>query len=706
MTHNRSFKSFIGRGAVFNPPNRFEPLQYGTTPDLAEFFEMPDPEQKIPTRYYVDHSKTVLAKNDSPDLGFTYSINPYRGCEHGCVYCLDGDTLILMADGSTKPLKLIRKSDEVYGTARRGWYRRLVRTNVLAHWVTRRPAFRITLSEGTQLIASGDHRFLTDRGWKFVTDAGQGDQRRPHLTSNNKLMGFGTFTPAVPPNSEYKRGYLCGLIRGDGLLSFYRYERPGRRHGNQWHFRLALKDRSALERADAYLAEFGIETNKFIFQERTSTTAEMRAIRTHARGAVQTIQKIVRWPATPSGHWYRGYLAGIFDAEGSYSQGVLRIVNTNRAILSYLEAALMRFSFSFVDDRLHGKRALRLRSIRIRGGIVEHLRFFHITQPVIRRKQNIEGCAIKTKADLRVVNIEALGERELYDITTETGDFIANGVISHNCYARPSHEYLGFSSGLDFETKIMVKLDAPELLAKEFAGKLWKPQTVVFSGNTDCYQPAERKLQLTRRCLEVFLKYRNPVSLITKNALIQRDIDLLGDLASMNLVFVIISITTLKQDLVKKMEPRTSAPHKRLETIEALARCGIPIGVNVAPVIPGLTETEIPAILEEASRRGAKHAGYTIVRLSYALKDLFVDWLNREYPEKAAKVIARIKDIRGGKLSESEFGKRMSGQGEFAETVEQLFETTCNRLHLNETPVRLATERFNRGEQAQMRLAL
>lgn len=353
-------KQFIGRGAAFNPPNRFEPLKTGTPPDLAGFFEIPDPGQKIPTRYYVDHSKTVLAKNDSPDLGFSYSINPYRGCEHGCVYC----------------------------------------------------------------------------------------------------------------------------------------------------------------------------------------------------------------------------------------------------------------------------------------------------------------------------------------------------------YARPSHEYLGFSSGLDFETKIMVKLDIASRLDRELSGRAWKPQTVVFSGNTDCYQPAERKLQLTRQCLEVFLKYRNPISLITKSALVQRDIDLLKALARWDLVFVVVSITTLRQDLAKTMEPRAAAPIKRLETIEALAMNGIPVGVNVAPIIPGLTDPEIPSILEEAAKRGASHAGYTIVRLSHSVKDLFLEWLHRELPEKAAKVIGRIKDLRGGKISESEFGKRIGGEGEFAQMIGQLFATSCQTLHLNETPLRLATEHFVRAHASQIPLEI
>jgi len=273
------------------------------------------------------------------------------------------------------------------------------------------------------------------------------------------------------------------------------------------------------------------------------------------------------------------------------------------------------------------------------------------------------------------------------------------------CYARPSHEYLGFSSGLDFESKIMVKLKAPELLASEFSKSSWHPQTVVFSGNTDCYQPAERKLQITRRCLEVFLRFRNPVSLITKNALIQRDMDILKDLASANLVFVIITLTTLRQELAGKLEPRAATPRKRLATIEALSSHGISVGVNVAPVIPGLTETEIPEILREASESGARHAGQTTLRLSYALKDIFLEWLKREYPEKLNKVVSHIRSIRGGRLSESEFGKRMTGEGPLAHAIENLFQTSCRKYHFNETLVRLSTEQFFRPQETQLSLS-
>jgi DNA repair photolyase len=272
------------------------------------------------------------------------------------------------------------------------------------------------------------------------------------------------------------------------------------------------------------------------------------------------------------------------------------------------------------------------------------------------------------------------------------------------CYARPSHEYLGFSAGLDFETRIVVKLDAPRLLEETFRSSSWKPEVIVFSGNTDCYQPLERTLGLTRQCLQVFAKYRHPVSLITKNALIQRDVDILRELAARNLVLVVITITTLDQNLIKIMEPRTSAASKRLETIEVLANQGIPVGVNIAPVIPGLTESEIPVILKEAADRGARWAGYTIVRLSHGLKDLFGEWLHRELPRRAGRVLARLRDVRNGALSDSAFGTRMSGTGEYAGAIRRLFEVNAAKFSLNKRPLHLCTTEFLSPHQAQLPL--
>lgn len=265
------------------------------------------------------------------------------------------------------------------------------------------------------------------------------------------------------------------------------------------------------------------------------------------------------------------------------------------------------------------------------------------------------------------------------------------------CYARQTHEYLGLSAGLDFETKIFVKKDAPQLLEKTFLTPSWKPEVIMFSGNTDCYQPIERKLQLTRQCLEVCLRYRNPVSIITKNGLIERDIDIISELAKLNLVKVTLSITSLKQELTKILEPRTASPLKRLQVIKKLDENNIPAGVNIAPLIPGLNEEEIPSILKEAAKHGAKYAHYILLRLPFSVKDIFLDWLQKNLPERSLKVINRIKEIRGGKLNESEFFKRYEGQGESYNVINKMFDLYCSKYNLNQKNFNLDTSLFTRN---------
>jgi DNA repair photolyase len=242
------------------------------------------------------------------------------------------------------------------------------------------------------------------------------------------------------------------------------------------------------------------------------------------------------------------------------------------------------------------------------------------------------------------------------------------------CYARPTHEYLGFSAGLDFESKIMVKEDAPELLRAELMSPKWQPQVIFMSGVTDCYQPVEAKLKLTRRCLEVLAEFRHPVFIITKNRLVTRDIDLLSELARHQAVAVWLSITTLDAELRRIMEPRTSPPAARLDAIRELAQAGISVGVNVAPIIPGLTDHEMPAILQAAADAGAKAAGYTLVRLPYGVAPLFEKWLGTHFPDRKEKVLNRLRSIRGGKLNESQWGTRMHGKGIFADQIGQMFE--------------------------------
>ncbi|HET6272579.1 MAG TPA: PA0069 family radical SAM protein [Bacteroidota bacterium] len=272
------------------------------------------------------------------------------------------------------------------------------------------------------------------------------------------------------------------------------------------------------------------------------------------------------------------------------------------------------------------------------------------------------------------------------------------------CYARPSHEYLGFSAGLDFETKITVKMDAPLLLEETLNKKLWEPQMVAFSGNTDCYQPVERKLTLTRQCLKVFLKVRNPVGLITKNALVLRDIDILQEMARLNIVHVMLSITTLDANLARRMEPRTSAPLQRLKAMETLAKAGIVVGVNAAPIIPGLTDEEIPGILRVAAEHGATSAGYILLRLPGAVEPLFLDWLRRELPDRAGKIINRIRDTRQGELSDAKFGSRMAGTGEIARTINELFKLNAQKYNLAKRWSGLSTKHFRRPADGQMEM--
>jgi DNA repair photolyase len=267
------------------------------------------------------------------------------------------------------------------------------------------------------------------------------------------------------------------------------------------------------------------------------------------------------------------------------------------------------------------------------------------------------------------------------------------------CYARPTHEYLGFSAGLDFETKIMVKADAPKLLRSELASPKWEPRVLALSGVTDCYQPVEKKLELTRQCLEVLLEFRNPVMIVTKNHLVTRDIDILSELARYRCGAVFVSLTTLDEKLAGRMEPRASRPARRLAAIAALARAGIPVGYLQAPMIPGLTDAEAPAIARAAAEAGARYAGYVALRLPHAVKDLFENWLERNYPEKKNKVLNRIRAIRGGQLSDPKFHSRMRGEGIYAEQMAELFRLACKKAGFTERSPHLSTEHFRRPKE-------
>jgi DNA repair photolyase len=272
------------------------------------------------------------------------------------------------------------------------------------------------------------------------------------------------------------------------------------------------------------------------------------------------------------------------------------------------------------------------------------------------------------------------------------------------CFARPTHEYLGLSAGLDFETRILVKEDAPELLRAELAARKWKPQVLGVSGVTDPYQPIERKLSLTRRCLEVVVDFMNPLSIITKNHLVSRDVDLLARLAAHDAALVCVSVTTLDPHLARVMEPRASSPERRLEAIAALHEAGIPVCVLVAPVIPGLNDHEVPGIVCAAARAGARYAGYVALRLPHGLKELFERWLEQHFPERRGKVLNRLRSMRGGELYRAEFGKRMRGEGAFADEIAQLFAIACRRAGLEAKRPTLSTASFQTPGPQQLTL--
>jgi DNA repair photolyase len=632
------------------------PLPGYRDPAVVRRFDAPE---AMDIRFYEVRAKSGI--NEVPKqsrMPFRFTINPYRGCTHACSYCAAGDTPILMADGRTKPLAELRVGDEIYGTERRGVYRRYVKTRVLAHWSTVKPAHRITLEDGTQLVTSGDHRFLSNRGWKFVKGAEQGPLQRPHLTINNKLMGTGEFAAPPADSTQYRQGYLCGLIRGDGHVGSYSYERAGRKHGDVHRFRLALTDFEALRRAREYLRDLDLATDEFAFYAGGFGQRPLTAIRTSSRSKVAFIQDLIRWPRRPALDWCKGFLAGIFDAEGSFS-GVVRISNTDDEIIDWTAFCLRRLRFRHVVEDY--AKANRLRTVRLVGGLGQCLRFFHTVDPAITRKRTIEGIALKSTAPLRVESIESLGvELPLYDITTGTGDFIANGVVSHNCFARPTHTYLDFNAGRDFEREIVVKVNVPELVRAELGRPSWKGDHVAMGTNTDPYQWVESRYRLMPGIWEAMRDHANPCSILTKSPLVLRDLPLLKEIAERTEVVANLSIPTIDEKVWRQTEPHTPSPRARMEAVAELNREGIPSGILIAPIMPGVNDQpeQIEKILEMATEAGATNAIGIPLHLRSEVRQLWFDWLRAHRPD----LVPRYEELyRRGAYVNKEEKARIAG---------------------------------------------
>jgi DNA repair photolyase len=669
-----------GRGASWNPPNRFEALH--VEPD--DWVDPDDPDPAPPqTQIFRDNTKEILSQNDSPDLSFEYGINVYRGCEHACAYCLGASTPVLHSDLVWRPIGEIHEGDELvafdefptrgprYGRVGSGdaptGTRKLRKSVVEAVWWSRKPTLRV-ITDDSEVVTTAEHRWLQARDFRW--------SRTDQLAIGRTLRHLRVDPPEIE-DGDYRRGYIAGITLGDGT---FRYE-PGWRSDKLGfppaYWRVAMKDVGPLRRLVRYGRTEGIELAIRGFDAGRRTRSPMAKVETRALGKLAWIYAVLN-TELPTRSYRRGFLAGFFDAEG-HNGTSLRLSQVDTQVLERVARYALSLGFTTTLEPRPGMAS----TLRLVGSVADRIRFLSVVQPAIRRKvDRVFGHMPPTKPT-RLVAIEKGPVVDVVDIQTSTATFYAAGLATHNCFARPYHEYLGFSAGLDFETKIVVKEDAPALLRKRLSHPKWKPRTIMMSGATDPYQPLERKLKITRGVLEVLAEFRQPVAIITKNHLITRDVDLLVELAKHEAVACILSVTTLRNDLQRVMEPRTSIPKRRLDAIRTLAAAGVPVAVNVAPVIPGLTDQEMPAILEAAAEAGATSAHFVVVRLPHAVAPIFETWLGQHFPDRKEKVLNRLRDLHGGKLYDSTWGHRGRGGGAYAEQIEQVFRVASQKAGLN-----------------------
>jgi DNA repair photolyase len=626
---------------------------------VVRHFEAPG---SIQTRFYEVRAKSILNRVPAASrMPFKWTINTFRGCTHACSYCVAPETSVLLADGRTKPIADLDVGEQIFGTTRGLTYRHLAVTSVLDKWSSIKPAFLVRLQDGTELVASEDHRFLSRRGWKFVTGRQHGRMRRPHLTIGSKLIGTGGFVSAPTVDDDYRRGYLCGLIRGDGHIGGHAFARADGSEGLSRYFRLALTDHEALDRAREYLFTLGVATRDRIFQRATGSHRATDAVAAYGPLRVARVEEIIAWPGLPSMSWIAGFLAGIFDAEGSCSRGIWRVSNTDPEVIDWVCGCMSRAGFAYEVERASVGRNRPLTVVRLKGGLSEQLRFFLGTDPAISRKRTLAGKALKTSAQLHVESIEPLGTvMRMYDITTGTGDFVANGVVSHNCFARPTHKYLDFDAGRDFEREIVVKVNAPELLRAELARPSWQGEHVALGTNTDPYQWAEGRYKLMPGIWEAMRDAGNSCSVLTKSPLLLRDLGLMRQIAERTEFSAALSVPTLDEKAWRATEPHTPHPRARLEAVAELNRAGIRTGVLVAPLMPGINDSpeQVNPILEMAAEAGADYLTGIALHLRGDVRGLFFDWLAEHRPD----LLERYRKLyRRGAYAPPEERRRLAG---------------------------------------------
>ena len=527
------------------------------------------------------HAKSVLNKvPEGSGVPFGWTVNPYRGCSHACVYCMEASTRILMADGRTEALSELKPGDRIYGTRGHGVTRRLVPTTVLAHWSTVRAAYRVTLDDGTRLVAGGDHRFLSGRGWKYVAGTRLGVAQRPHLEAGTELVGVGRFARTPDETLGYRAGYLCGMLRSGGFAT----------------------EPEAAGRALRYLPDFGSSVS------------------------------FLQVPTTPDAHWQRGFLAGTFDIAGGAGKSGLALAHDEPEIVDALAEALKRFGFDFAADDVPGFPTRQ--EVRLLGGPGEVVRFLHVTDPAVAARRALDGVVIGA-ARRTVVAVEPLGlQLPLFDITTGTGDFVADGMVSHNCFARNTHTYLDFDAGHDFDTQVVVKVNAPEVLAAQLRRPNWTREHVAMGTNTDPYQRAEGRYQLMPRIITALAKSGTPLSVLTKGTVLSRDLPLLTDVAQDVPVGLAVSLALLDRELQHRLEPGTPSPQARLELVRKAREAGLDCSVLVAPVLPWLTDSAeaLDALFAKLADAGASSVTVIPLHLRPGAREWFGRWLAGTYP--------------------------------------------------------------------------